>query len=317
MTRAAGFTLVELMVAVALTLLALASALTLVARGRGAYRSAQARVQLEETARAALDLLAREARMAGYLGLVAPGSEVAGMTPAGSEPPPQLVVGGTCGASLALDLARPLAGADGRFAAGPDLPLGCGPSPVGRAMPGADTLILRAAEATPSSPDAGRLQLESQRFAARLLADGQRLLGEDSQINDLAVSVFYVSEDATGSPGRPSLRRKRLIGGTSPTFQDEELVPGVEDLQVEVGIEDPDGDGSKVLGYVSLDALPAGARLRSARFWVLVRSEGADVAAAPMPALAYANRAQDAETSRFPRLLASRTVALRNPGTPP
>jgi type II secretory pathway pseudopilin PulG len=317
MKRWAGFTLVELMVAAALTLLGIASALSLIARGRGAYQSAESRVQLEETARAALDLLAHETRMAGYLGLAAPASEVAGATPTGTQPPPELAAGGGCTWSLAIDLAKPLAGADGRFAAGPDMPLGCGPAPLGRAMPGADTLIVRRAAATSSSPDAGRLQLESRRFEARLLADGQRRLGDDSLINDIATSVFYVSRDATGAAGHPALRRKRLVGGSAPAFQDEELVAGVEDLQVEAGIADPEGDDPALLRYVPLDALPAGAQLRSIRLWVLVRGDAPDTSALQWPALAYANRSHGPETSRFPRLLASRTVALRNPGPSP
>jgi len=315
--NSAGFTLVEVMIAAALMLLGIASALSLVARGRGAYRSAESRVQLEEAAHAALDLLAQEARMAGYLGLAAPGSDVAGATPVGAEPPPELVVSGACAPSLALDLARPLAGADGDLAAGVDIPLGCEASPAGRAMPGTDTLIVRGTAAAPTPPDAGRLQLESRRFEARLLADGQRRLAEDSQVNDVVTSVFYVSRDATAARGRPSLRRKRLVGGAAPSFQDEELVPGVEDLQVEVGISQPGSNDSRQLHYVSLDTLDADADLRSIRLWVLVRSDGPDSVERQLPALAYANRLQEAEVSRYPRLLASRTVALRNPGLRP
>ena len=317
MKHAAGFTLVELMVAAALMLLGIASALSLVARGRGAYQSVEARTQLEETARAALDLLAQEVRMAGYLGLATPGTDVVGATPAGTAPPPELAVGGGCVDSLALDLARPLAGADGRFAAQADLPLDCGASPQGRAMPGADTLVVRRAAAMPTRPDTGRLQLESRRFEARLLADGLQRLGDDSQFNDIEASVFYVSRDATGAAGRPSLRRKRLVGGAAPSFQDEELVPGVEDLQVEFGVSVSGDDDPGPLQYVAMESLPEGARIRSVRLWVLVRSDGPDTVAARMPALAYANRVQGPETSRFPRLLASRTVALRNPGLRP
>jgi hypothetical protein len=301
MKTLAGFTLVELMIVTVLTLLGVASALSVVARGRGAYRSVETRAQLEETARAALDTLAREARLAGYLGLAIPGSAVTGATAVGAPPPPDLAVGGGCADSLALDLGRPLSGADGRFAATADLPLDCDPSPRGRVVPGADTFIVRRAGTSPAAPDPGRLQLESQRWAARLLADGQRQLSDDSMINDLEASVFYVSGDATGAIGRPSLRRKRLVGGSAPSFQDEELVGGNPGLRE----------------YVPVGAVPQDAQVRSVRFWVLVRSGSAEAAPLEMPALAYANRVREPELSRFPRLLASVTVALRNPGLQP
>jgi hypothetical protein len=302
------------MIATLLVALGLASSLSLVARGRGAYRSVEARMQLEETARAALDILSDEIRMAGYLGLAAPGSSVVGSTKTGTAAPPDLAVAGGCVDALALDLARPLAGADGTFAAGTGLPLGCDPAPLGRTVPGADTLIARRAAATQSAPDPGRLQLESQRWDARLMADGQRRLGDDSAINDIEASVFYVSRDAIGAAGRPSLRRKRLVGGSAPSFQDEELVPGVEDLQVEFGLTRSSDAAPEFQDYVLTDALPEDAQLQSVRLWVLVRSESANPVAVQLPALSYANRVQAPETSRYPRLLASRTIALRNPG---
>ena len=48
-----------------------------------------------------------------------------------------------------------------------------------------------------------------------------------------------MSRDSTGRRGWPSLRRKRLVGGTRPAFQDEELVSGIGDLQVSIGLDDP------------------------------------------------------------------------------
>lgn len=312
MRRAAGFTVVELMIATSLVLLGVAGSLSLVARGRGAYRSVETRAQLEETARAALDMLAYEVRMAGHLGLLAPGSSVAGAMETGAAPPPELAVGGGCADALALDLGKPLAGADGAFAAAPDIALDCDPSPLGRAVPGADTLIVRRTAPTAAAPDPGRLQLESSRWEGRLMTDGQRRLGDDSAVHDIEASVFYVSQDATGASGRPSLRRKRLVGGSAPSFQDEELAPGVEDLQVEFGFTGGDDPAVEPIQYVPMDALPGDAQVRSVRLWVLVRSESGEAAARRLPALAYANRRLEAEVARHPRLLVSRTIAVRN-----
>ena len=257
----AGFSLVELMVAAMLVALATGSALTLVAQGRRAHRTAEARARLEETARAALDLLAYEVRNAGYLGLLPPGTPVEGSTPVGQSSPPGLATSDGCVQSLALDLGSPLAGADGAYAAAAGLPVGCPPSPSGRAVAGSDTLVLRRAAVSPSTPSAGRLQLETTRRRGRLLSDGMGHLGPGAAFHDVEVSVFYVSEDSTGSPGRPSLRRKRLIGGASPAFQDEELVAGIGDLQVEAELAPADGLSLPAESYVPIGDVPDGARI--------------------------------------------------------
>lgn len=314
--RLAGFTLVEVLVATLLATLAIASALSLVARGRGTYRAAESQARLQETARAALDLIAAEARMAGYLGLAPPSTTVAGSTAVGIAAPAGLGVGGGCVVSLALDLAAPVAGADAAYAAASGVPLGCRPSPQGRAMPGADTLVLRRAASLRGPADAGRLQIEASRRAARLLADGRATTGPHAAIHDVEVSVFYVSADSTSAAGQPSLRRKRLIGGAAPAFQDEELVPGIEDLQVEAGVPGDSGPPWLAERFVPLDALDRPAAVRALRIWVLARSDLPEAAPIAQPELAYANRWVPAQVSRHRRLLDSRTVQLRNSGAP-
>jgi prepilin-type N-terminal cleavage/methylation domain-containing protein len=312
-TAGRGFSLVEVMVAAALVALATAGALTLTAQGRRAHRTAEARARLEDSARAALDLLTYEVRHAGYLGPLVPGSPVEGATRSGSPAPAGLAVSGGCVDSLALDLAQPIAGADGAYAATTDLPLSCRPSPGGRMVPGSDTLILRRAsvEATGAAP--GRLQLETTRRQGRLMSDGVARLGASASVHDLEVSVFYVSPDSTDSRGRPSLRRKRLVGGSSPAFQDEELVTGIADLQVEAELA-ADAEWGTLPRVLPLGEVPANARIRTLRLWVLAEGDMADGASDQRPPLAYANREWPARQSRFGRLVTSRQVEPRNAG---
>ena len=59
-----------------------------------------------------------------------------------------------------------------------------------------------------------------------------------------------MSSDSTGRRDWPSLRRKRLVGGTRPAFQDEELVSGITDLQVAVGLDDAAGLDASVDRWV-------------------------------------------------------------------
>ncbi len=315
MKAGSGFSLVEVMVSALLVALAVGSALTLVAQGRRAHRTAEARARLEESARAALDLLAYEVRLAGYLGLLPPGSSVEGSTAPTLTSPAGLGVAGSCVQSLALDFATPVAGADAGYEAAAGISLGCPPSPSGRAVPGSDTLVLRRAAVSAVDPTAGRLQLETTRRAGRLLGDGTGRLGPAAAFHDVEVSVFYVSQDSTGSPGRPSLRRKRLVGGTTPAFQDEELVPGIGDLQVEASFAPGSGAGTPPGPYVPIDDVPDGVQIHTLRLWVLAEGDMADGAAGGRPALAYANREWPARSSREARLLASRVVEPRNAGS--
>ena len=124
----------------------------------------------------------------------------------------------------------------------------------------------RHASVEPVRAQAGRLQLESSLRGVRLAADGSADLGSEGRRHDLESSVFYVSADSTGRRDWPSLRRKRLVGGTRPAFQDEELVTGIADLQVMLGIDDPaDPDVSVdrwvTPGETGTDGLPRALRI--------------------------------------------------------
>ena len=222
-----------------LVLAVIAGSTAFVTRGRESHRTSESLARLEEALDAAFAMLTDELRLSGYLGLAPPGTPVDGASSLGSAERPDLAVAGGCGASLALDLGTPLSAANGAYAAAPGATITCRPSPFGRAATAADTLVSRHASVEPVRPQAGRLQLESTLRGARLAADGSAVLGSEGRRHDLESSVFYVSVDSTGRRDWPSLRRKRLVGGTRPAFQDEELVSGIADLQVLLGLDDP------------------------------------------------------------------------------
>ncbi len=298
MNHAAGITLVEVLIAMLIVLLVTSGALALIARGRSAQRTGESLARLEESLDAAFVILADEVRAAGYLGLAPPASAVAGATAAGSVEPAGLAVAGSCGSSLAHDVAVPVSGTDAAWLAAPGVPIGCRPSPSGRQRPGSDALILRGARAQESRPAAGRLQLETNLRSAALRADGIARLGADSRWHDLEVGVYYISADSTGRPGFPSLRRKRLVGGTRPAFQDEELVSGVSDLQVLFGVDDA-GDSDDVVDRWITPGIPADdGRLRAVRIELETMT---DIDDASLPARARSKRV-------------SRVVELRNGG---
>jgi hypothetical protein len=211
-----------------------------------------------------------------------------------------LAVAGGCGASLAHDLAAPLVAVDAAYAAAPGVALGCRPSPDGRAMAGTDTLILRHASAEPAPAQAGRLQLETNLRSALLAANGAAALGPGARRHDLEVGVYYVSRDSTGRRDWPSLRRKRLVGGTRPAFQDEELVSGIADLQVLAGLDDSADADDAVDRWIRPDEPMDGSVLRALRIELEAVS---DIPERDQPGLARRKRV-------------SRIVELRNGGTP-
>ena len=239
MRRFAGLTLVEVLIAMLLVLAVITGSIAFVTRGRDSHRTSESLARLEEALDAAFVMLTDDLRLSGYLGLAPPGTPVDGASSLGTAERPDLAVAGGCGASLALDVGTAVSAASDAYAAAPGVALACRPSPLGRSATAADTLVTRHASVEPARPQAGRLQLESTLRAARLAADGGSVLGPEARRHDLESSVFYVSADSTGRREWPSLRRKRLVGGTRPAFQDEELVSGIADLQVMLGLDDP------------------------------------------------------------------------------
>jgi hypothetical protein len=296
--RVAGLTLVEMLVAMLLVLAVIAGSTAFVTRGRAAHRTGESLARLEESLDAAFTMIADEIRLAGYLGLAPPGSPVDGASALGDAERADLAVAGSCGPSLALDLATPVSAADAAYAVVAGTPLGCRASPDGRAAAAADTLVVRHAASEPSPAEDGRLQLEPTLRAARLAADGSETLGAEARRHDLAVSVFYVSSDSTGRRDWPSLRRKRLVGGTRPAFQDEELVSGIADLQVEIGLDDPADPDASVDRWIRPGEPAAGGVARALRIELEARS---DVRERDQPGL-----------SRHKRT--ARVVELRNTG---
>jgi len=296
--RAAGLTLVEVLIAMLLVLVVIAGSLAFLARGRAAQRSGEALAQLEESLDAAFVVLVEEIRLAGYLGLAPPSVGVRGASDAGTPESPGLEVAGACGASLAHDLAMPIAAADAAYEAAPGVTIGCRPSPAGRRMPSSDTLILRHAGHDASAPEAGRLQLETNLRAAALSADGLSRLGANTRRHDLEVGIYYVSADSTGRAGWPSLRRKRLVGGARPAFQDEELVSGIADLQVEIGLDDPADADAAIDRWVT----PAEPRLGGIARALRVQLE------------AHSDIAEPSQPGGFRRKRVSRVIEMRNGG---
>jgi type IV pilus assembly protein PilW len=361
--RARGLSLVELMVALVIGSLLIVGALTVYANSRGTYAVNEAVARLQERGRYALSIVEPDVELAGYYGFTnspdtlrlvsgaAPETVLATATalrqvplpPAPPDPVPAPGLGGgalACGTNFAVDVLRPVQGSNDGFELGPEATGDCAPFGAGAAED-SDTLTLRRASSAPVEAAAGRIQILASRLTSQksqlIFADGvaPAALDDDHRVHDLLVRSFYVSRDSEGRPGQPSLRLKALAAeGGGPGFTDTEILPGVEDLQVQFGVDTGDYDGDGVIDpladanedgipetdgratrYVNPD-FPGLDRLQvvSVRVWLRLRGEEPEPTLDDRRTYRYADveYTPQGEERRYRRMLLSRTIALRN-----
>lgn len=361
-----GLSLIELMVALTIGSLLIVGAVTVYSNSRSTFAVNEAVARLQDEARFAMTLLEPDVELAGFFGFTNapetlqlvrgadPDVVLASATalrqrplpPLGPTPVPAPGLAASvhdCGVNFAVDVLSPVQGSNGVFELGPAARDACDPFGDG-AVPGSDTLTIRRASSTAASARAGRVQIMASRLRSRtaqmIFADGTApaLPDDDHRIHDLVVRTYYLSRDSDERPGVPSLRVKALSEtGGQPVFVDSELLSGVEDLQVQLGIDtgdydgdgtmdpgaDADGDGTpetdgRATRYVSPD-FPGldRAQVVAVRLWLRLRSERAEPGFADDRRYRYADvdyTPTGAERG-FRRLLVTRTIVLRNSRT--
>ena len=317
-----GMTLIELTVAMAIGLFLIGGALYVYSQSKNSYRAGDSLARLQESARFALDTLEPDIRLARYWGL---NSEPARITvPAG--------IAVTCNGAPAFD---PLDLADVVTVRDDTYNLNCA-SFKDAPRAGSDVLILRHAEpwraGIQPAPDPQRLQVQTTLAQGTLFSDGVLPLtlpvGTGASINNVAINIYYVSNQSSFDRELPSLRRLVLTPGLNLRLEDQEVIPGVENLQVQLGI-DTDGDGD-VDRYVdgnhplvtpgAPDFAPNG-RVVAVRLWMLVGTPADDPAW--VDERRYATPDADLDDlvggsadypSTYRRLQISKTIFLSNEG---
>ncbi len=314
-----GLTLVELMVAMALGLFLIGGALFVYDQGRNSYRMTDSVARLQETARFALESIEPDVRLARFWGLNASPGTID--VPAAVRINCSAASGGSEVTAWALDLETGIAGRDDIY----DLECRAfGDDP----QPGSDVLIVRHAEPAgrvPTVPEAGRVQVQSALAGGRLFDDGVAPdLGADSATFNVAIHAWYVSRQSSFEPGQPSLRRLTLKKGR--IIGDDEVITGVENLQVQFGV-DTDRNGS-VDRYVDGDhplvtpgaaGFAAAGEIIAVRLWMLVATPADDPAwvdtteyATPDADLGPLAAGSEGYPEGHRRLPISKTILLRN-----
>ena len=239
--RAAGVTLVELLVAMTIGLVLIIGATQVYVDSRAAFAVNETTARLQENARYAMSILEPDLRMSGNWGLTNVSDGIGGKAlPTDAQLALGAPAASTCGVNFPLLLGLPVQGTNDSYAAT------CAANSV--AVPNADTITVRRASTitVPPATASGPLRICSTRTSGLLVTDigGAFCQDVNAQINNLIVNLYYVDQSSSQA-GVPSLRRKALNGAAActapvsaaPCFQDEELVPGVEDLQVQYGVD--------------------------------------------------------------------------------
>jgi type IV pilus assembly protein PilW len=322
-------------------------------RSRTTYQVSEQVSRLQENARYAVSVIEPDLRLANMWGLMNDAESITG-----SALPTQAAsaLSGTttnCGTNFALNLFEIIRGDNNAYTLGPARAAACNAYNNNPQL-GADTITVRRVTQAATAATNNTLQLFATRSGtfSQVFKNGVApgTLGPNAEIHDLVVDTYYIDKDSVGRVGIPALRRISLISG--PAFSDQEVISGVEDLQVQFGIDlGRDADNNGVVDdvdnngvpdsytgiasqYVNPNAVPATALVVSVRFWLLIRSETPEQGFVDRNTYQYGDRLTANGTTttlvaagagkayrpgdNFRRLLVSRTVQLRNTiGIPP
>jgi type IV pilus assembly protein PilW len=328
MQQQRGVGLIELMVAMLIGLFLILGAVTVFNQSRNTYRASEGVARLQETARLAMDVIESDIRMANYWGMNNRADYI--VNRAGpSQPPPaeftaqqqtNVSLCGTAASNWVINLDEYLGGSNNSYG------LQCAASNY---QGGSDVVVIRRAnEARPAALDPNRVYLQTSRIQGTLFVPNAACtlptnptcipaayLPPASESRELESRAYYVSSQSTLRNDVPSLRRKRFANVNTAVagdaILDEEIVSGVEDLQVRLGV-DTNGD-SNIDQYVNPGGVPGNAAVVSATIWLRVRAEDRDFGHRDQTAYQYADMAAAfTPNDNYRRILVSKTIHIRN-----
>jgi type IV pilus assembly protein PilW len=350
MRRSRGVTMIELLISLAIGSFVIMGAVFVYSQSRTTYALNEQVARLQENGRYVLAMMEPDIQLAGNYGGTNEPEQIiwdATEVDANQLKPSDAAVGPaavhTCGNNFGLYLLMPIQGSNNSYG------LGCAvAAQAGSAVATADTLTIRRAETEEqAAATATRIQI----YTNRLVKSQQRVFWSatapgplDNSVNDLYNLTFhsyYVGANSSMRTGLPTLWRKVLgSSGAAPAVLNEEVMPGVEDFQVEFGVDDGDhnGDGAidndqnppigvadDVNGVISrwvapsalgLNPFPAGSQWQvvAVRVWVRLRSDTPEPSFKDTKTYDYAgvSYTPTGAEQNFRRLLVSRTIYVRN-----
>jgi type IV pilus assembly protein PilW len=357
-------TLIELLVGLAIGSFVVLGAVMVYNQSRTTYALNETQARLQENGRYALSLIEPDVQLAGYLGYSNEASDFYWYTSASSrtsvmdlesndtaKTSPSVI--GACGTNFVVDLLQTVQGSDGSVDGGPVAVSTCLPSMAagnnaGAWESGTDTLTIRRASTETVAASAAKIQL----YLNRLKRTNQSIfnaaaapgtIDANREVRDLIVRTYYVATNSTTKTGLPSLWRKTLgTASGAPAMLDEEILPGVEDFQVEFGIDTADHDSTVGIDAAQDKVPPTGvpdyftgvvsrwvapnstlldlsvdgrkSQIVAVRVWLRIRADKPEVGYTDTRTYTYAGSSPTIATAlkSYRRVLVSRTMYLRN-----
>lgn len=284
-----GFSLVELLLAMVVGLVIVGGVFSLHSATRKTQLSSEVQMDMVADARFAIDIIAYDLRHTGMWGATNNDGliECRSTAPCTTGVSIPIAAAADCTAGWHYNLSRPIFATDGTVG-NPysGTCIGSGENYV----TGTDVLEVRYADSNYEDPLTGTEKTLSigQTYVRSNFSSGRVFTGATApalsshesspQTHNYALHAYayYVSDytDSTGD-GIPSLRRAALVNG--PKIQNQTLVSGVADLQVQFGIDldgvkDANGNMS-VDSYVDPGPGTNWIDVYSAKIWLLMRSD--------------------------------------------
>jgi len=309
--------MVELLIGMILSLIVGAVVVTTFANNRQSFKQDENILRLQDDARHALRELAFDLSMAGhYADLLVPGSIV---------PDVSLTIGTDCGpagfAEWMYQTSAPgtgdslsVVGLDNASSATATANFSCiGP---GEIEAGTDVIsIKRVAGARTAVPSAGSVYLRTNGTVGLLFREPMAgapaiIVPAPSADWEYRPSIYYVRNFAnTPADGIPTLCRK-VLRGAGPSMTTECLASGIEDLQVEYGIDTTDDGNPDV--FVSNPTIAQMQDAVSARIFLLARTTEDDVSYVNDKTYQLSNAPAYTPNDGFHRHVFATTVTIQN-----
>ena len=257
-----GFSLIELMVSMAIGMFLVAGVFTVYVNGHDSRRAVESEVKMVDDARFALGVIAYDLRHAGLYGRLKE-PDFVDKTSLG-------VISGECSADWAIDVTRPVFAFDDPAGVSPYA--SCGSS---FHVTGGDVIEMRYTIGQPvAALIANTVYINGDTNEAKFhISDSSVAISTVAKNYQVVASAYYVkSWSDIATDGIPSLHQVSLQPGTAgPAVVDNLILSGVETLQIQFGM-DLNGDGS-VNQYVNPgDAAMDWSKVVAAQIWLVVRS---------------------------------------------
>jgi type IV pilus assembly protein PilW len=295
--RHAGFSMVELLIAMVLGLFLLAMLVEILIEGKQSFSATSNLSRLQENGRIATDIIVSDLKRAGYMG---GNSDIPNIYGSDGQVDPDMSCA-TANTTWGRMVSQGLSGLNDSIAG-----YACISSL--NYLRGDVINIRHTSPWIAGALSDNQLYLRSSLFEGKIFAGKDEALAANTvfdtpqNVRELMSNTYYIgsSSRSCGDTVVPSLYRVRLNDSGQPVA--EELLPGVEDLQVQYGV------GGQ---YLDADAVVSWEDVVATRLWVLVRSECSETGLVDSRTYTMGDQTYT-PADNFRRQLYSSVVTVRN-----